>query len=150
MKTKTLVQNAILAALYAALALLFPATALANYRLSTSLYVLAAFNPSLIAGLSLGNALAGLPQGPIDVLMGAIVGLVTATVCAWTKDRFYGIPAALAVLVIPTLLVPLWLALIFHAPYAVIALVVFKGQSLSAVLSLFLVNTRRIRSIVTK
>lgn len=123
-----LVRNAIVAALYASIALLLPATAVANYRLATALYVLAAFDRQLILGLAVGNALAGIPQGPVDVGLGFGIGALTAGTCAALP---VGI-APLAVLVLPTLFVPLWLALLFHRPYALVLPVVATGQALSA------------------
>lgn len=142
-KTRLLTANAVLAALYAAVALLLPATALANFRLSTALYVLAAWNPALIPGLAVGNAFAGLPQGPIDMLMGAVAGLATTFACS-KMGRW----APVAVLVIPTLLVPTWLSWMFGAPYWVVALSLLKGQALSALLALFLMRVPQLKRIV--
>lgn len=143
MKTKDLVLNAVIAALYATIALVLPATALANYRLSTALYVVAGWNPSLIPGLALGNALAGLPQGPIDVLMGTVVGLATAYACSKMKRWGW-----VAVAVIPTLLVPLWLTWLFDAPYLIVVLTVAKGQAVSALLAYAFLKVKRLESIV--
>lgn len=142
-KTRMLTTSAVLAALYVLIALGLPATALANYRLSTALYALAAWNPSLIPGLAIGNALAGLPQGPIDMLMGAVVGLATAWACSKL-----GRLAPVAVLVIPTVLVPTWLSWMFGAPYLVVMLSLLKGQALSALLSWVLMRSPQLRRIV--
>lgn len=126
-----LAANALIAAVYAAVSLVLPATAFANYRLTTSLYTLAAFDPALIPGLALGNALAGLPQGPVDVLLGGIVGLATSAACWRLGPRW----APLGVLVVPTLVVPLWLSALFHVPYAAVLPVLLVGQALSALLA---------------
>lgn len=144
-KTRMLTMNALVAALYAGIALWLPATALANYRLSTALYVLAALNPSLVPGLALGNALAGLPQGPIDIFMGALVGLVTA----WTCSKV-GKWAPAAVLLIPTLMVPTWLSWMFGAPYLAVLPVVAQGQLASAVLAWFLMRVPQVQRIVAR
>lgn len=125
------VRNAIVAALYASIALVLPATAVANYRLATALYVLAAFDRRLILGLAAGNALAGIPQGPVDVGLGFGIGALTAGICAAVPVWV----APLAVLVLPTLFVPLWLALLFHLPYTAVLPVVATGQALSAALA---------------
>lgn len=143
MRTQTLVLNAMVAATYAGVALFLPATALANYRLSTALYVLAAWNPALIPGLALGNALAGLPQGFIDVVMGAVVGLATA----WTCSRL-GRLAPAAVLVVPTLMVPLWLSVMFDAPYLAVLPVVAQGQLASAILAVMLMRAPVLKRLV--
>jgi uncharacterized membrane protein len=129
--SRWLAGNAILAAVYGALALILPATAFANYRLSTALYCLAAFNAQLIPGLALGNALAGIPQGPLDILAGGLVGLLTS----WLCSRLPPWVAPLAVLIVPTLVVPLWLGAIFAVPYAAVVPVLVRGQAVSALLA---------------
>jgi uncharacterized membrane protein len=126
-----LASNAILAAVYAALALVLPSTAFANYRLSTALYSLAAFNPRLIPGLALGNALAGLPQGPLDVVLGGLVGVLTS----WLCSRVTPWVSPLAILIVPTLVVPLWLGVLFAVPYQAVVPVLARGQAVSALLA---------------
>jgi uncharacterized membrane protein len=126
-----LASNAILAAVYAALALALPATAFANYRLTTALYSLAALNPRLIPGLALGNALAGLPQGPLDIVLGGGVGLLTS----WLCSRLTPWASPLAILIVPTLVVPLWLAVLFSVPYPAVIPVLMRGQAASALLA---------------
>jgi len=126
-----LVTNALVAGVYVAIALTLPATAFANYRLATALYVLAAFDRRLIPGLALGNALAGIPQGPIDIVFGGMIGLLTA----WACSRLQPLQAPIAVLVLPTILVPIWLSIIFGVPYRAVVPVVGLGQLLSALLA---------------
>lgn len=134
-RSSFVVQNAIVAALYAAIALVLPATAVANYRLTTALYVLASFDRRLILGLAVGNALAGIPQGPVDIGLGFGIGVLTAGACALLPRWL----TPLAVFVLPTLLVPIWLSLLFHAPYRAVLPVVATGQALSAILAWVLV-----------
>jgi len=117
----SLVTNAIVAGVYAAIALALPATAFANYRLATA----------LIHGLALGNALSGSPQGPIDIIFGGIIGLLTA----WACSRLHPSWAPLAVLILPTVLVPVWLSVIFGVPYKTVVPVVGLGQLISALLA---------------
>jgi uncharacterized membrane protein len=126
-----LVTNALVAGVYVAIALILPATAFANYRLATALYVLAAFDWRLIPGLALGNALAGIPQGPIDIIFGGMIGVLTA----WACSRLHPLQAPIAVLVLPTILVPIWLSIIFGVPYKAVVPVVGLGQLLSALLA---------------
>ncbi len=128
---RSLATNAFVAGVYASIALILPATAFANYRLATALYVLAAFDRTLIPGLAVGNALAGIPQGPVDVGLGGVVGLLTG----WACFRLRPTLAPLAVLVVPTVLVPLWLSVIFGVPYRTVVPVVAVGQILSALLA---------------
>ncbi len=125
------VQNAIVAALYASIALVLPATAVANYRLTTALYVLATFDRQLIPGLAVGNSLAGIPQGPVDIIGGFVIGLITAGACALLP----ALATPVAVLALPTIFVPIWLSLLSHTPYLAVLPVVATGQALSAVLA---------------
>lgn len=131
MNPRWMASNAILAAVYATLALSLPATAFANYRLATALYSLAAFNPRLIPGLALGNALAGLPQGLPDIVLGGGVGLLTS----WLCSRVTPWVSPLAILIVPTLVVPLWLAMLYALPYQVVLPVLVRGQAASALLA---------------
>src|SRR2546427_9095814 len=138
MGTRWLASNALLAAVYAAVALVLPATAFANYRLTTALYALAAFNSRLIPGLALGNALAGIPQGPLDIALGGVIGLVTS----WACSRVSPWASPIAILIVPTLVVPLWLGLLFSGPCAAVGPVVFVGQATRALLAWVLVGPR--------
>lgn len=131
MGPRWLAGNAILAAVYFSLGLVLPATAFANYRLTTALYALAAFNSGLIPGLALGNALAGIPQGPLDIALGGVIGLVTS----WFCSRLNPWASPLAILIVPTLVVPLWLSVLFSAPYKAVVVVLFTGQAFSALLA---------------
>lgn len=140
---RNIAKNAIVAALYAGIALWLPSTAFANLRLTTALYVLAAWNPVLIPGLAIGNALAGLPNGFIDVLMGGVVGVVTA----WSAWRLGERWAWLAVLVVPTLLVPIWLSWLFHVPYWVTVVALLQGQVPSAVLGWVLLKVKALKRL---
>ena len=137
-------RNAMIAALYAVTAWFLPATAFANLRLSTALYVLAAWNPALIPGLAIGNLLAGIPQGPLDMLMGGAVGLLTA----WTASRLGPKWAPLAVLLIPTVVVPLWLGWLYHVPYIATVPALAEGQTASAALGWALLRVPQLRRMV--
>lgn len=140
---RNIAKNAIVAALYAGIALWLPSTAFANLRLTTALYVLAAWNPVLIPGLAIGNALAGLPNGFIDVLMGGVVGVVTA----WSAWRLGERWAWLAVLAVPTLMVPLWLSWLFQVPYWVTVVALLQGQVPSAVLGWMLLKVKALKRL---
>lgn len=147
MQSKRIAVNAIVAALYATLSLWLPATAFANYRITTSLYALAAFRPDVIIGLSIGNALAGIPQGPIDVVMGGLVGFVSSLACWYLQPRF----SPLAVLIVPTLLVPVWLSVLVSVPYLAVVTALIPGQAISALVAYLVVLPigRRLKSSFT-
>lgn len=144
MTVQSMTRNAVLAAAYAALALLLPATGLVNLRIATGLYVLAALDRRLVAGLAIGNALAGIPQGPLDVAGGFVVGLLTAVACAYLGERL----APVAVLVVPVVLVPLWLTWLAAVPYPVVVLAVLKGQAFSAAFGWALLRDKTLRRVV--
>jgi hypothetical protein len=136
--------NAVIAAVYFAVATLTPATAFLNLRISTALYVFAAWNPLLIPGLAAGNALAGAPQGWLDVLLGGVVGLLTASACALLGKRW----AWVAVAVVPTLVVPLWLGYLFGVPYMAVVPALAIGQTISAVAAWALLRVNVLERLV--
>lgn len=134
---RNLVRNALIAAIYVAFTSLWGWAATGptvNIRLATSLYALAAFDPALIWGPALGNGLSTLLSGtPIDAALGVLVGLLAGYV-AWMLGRWLGKWAApLAVAVVPTLFVPLWLSVLYHAPLFTTYSAVGLGQCLSAI-----------------
>lgn len=141
--TKRWTRNGAVAAIYVVIALALPATALANYRLATALYVLAALDPGLIPGLVLGNALAGIPEGPVDMIAGGAVALLTTIACA-RLGRW----APAAVLILPTVLVPIWLGWLYQAPYLVVLVSVAQGQLFAAALGGWLLVNPATRWIV--
>jgi uncharacterized membrane protein len=145
MKSRLIALNAVIAAVYFVVAYITPATAFVNLRISTALYVLAAWNPALIPGLVAGNALAGAPQGGLDVLLGGAVGLLTAGACALLGKRF----AWLAVAVVPTLVVPLWLGYLFGVPYMAVVPALAIGQVISAVAAFFLLRAKALERLVS-
>jgi uncharacterized membrane protein len=143
-KPRLVALNAVVAALYVAVALLTPATAFLNVRVSTALYVLAAWNPALIPGLALGNALAGVQQGPLDVALGLLVGIATPTACYLLGKRW----AWVAVAVVPTLVVPLWLGYMFNVPYVAVVPALAVGQAISAGVAWLLSRSQVMKHIV--
>lgn len=87
-KTKTLVQGAVIAAMYAALTYAASAANLAygnvQFRFSEALTVLAAFTPAAIPGLTIGCFLGNLgsPYGMVDIVCGTLATLFAA-LCAY-------------------------------------------------------------------
>jgi uncharacterized membrane protein len=111
-------------------------------RLATSLYALAAIHPFLILPLGLANGLSNAlfgGLGPFDIAGGAAAGLLTAAACRYLRKIspwLVGLP----VLVIPTLLAPVWLSVLLQVPYAALLISVGIGQTVPAVLAIFLVK----------
>lgn len=137
---RDIARNALIAALYVAFTYLWgwAATGPAlNIRVATALYVLPALNPALLWGPALGNALSTLLTGghPIDAGLGLAAGLLAGAAALWLGRRLSVWASPLAVFVVPTLLVPLWVAWLYHAPLAVVYGSVAIGQALSAVVA---------------
>jgi uncharacterized membrane protein len=111
-------------------------------RLATSLYALAAVHPFLILPLGLSNLLSNAlfgGLGPLDILGGFAAGILTSAAC-WRLRKINIWLVGLPVLVIPTLLVPIWLSYLLRVPYAALAVSVGIGQTAPAVLAVFLVR----------
>lgn len=122
--TRALARNAVVAALYAAISLILP-----RYRISSALYVLAAFDRTLIPGLTLGNAVSGLHHRPLDLLEGAVFGWVTAWLCSKLRPAW----APLAVAIVPTGLVTAWLTLVIGLPLVPTLINTAIGYAVAAV-----------------
>ncbi|MBQ6381603.1 MAG: QueT transporter family protein [Clostridia bacterium] len=101
-RTLSLVQGALIAALYAALVyaqnLLLPGTTsmMVQFRVAELLCIFALWTPAAIWGLTIGCVLANIGnigQLPLDVLFGSLATLLAA-VCIWKfrNIRFKGLP----------------------------------------------------------
>ena len=133
--SQRLAQSALVIALYVVLTAINPASSGAiQVRLSTGLYCLAAFRPDFIPALALGNGLANLlvGQGPLDAVLGLVVGLFTstATYLIGKTGKAWLVPLPVALVVPP--LVATWLSLLLHLPYRVIFLSLLAGQVIAA------------------
>jgi uncharacterized membrane protein len=124
MKLRWITSNAVVAGLYAAISLLLP-----SFRFSSALYMLAAFDPTLIPGLAIGNAAASVHHRPLDLIEGVAVGWITSWLCAKVGPRWS--PAVVAV--VPTLLVSLWLTLVVGRAFIAVLPMIFVGQLTAAV-----------------
>lgn len=139
MKTKTLTQAAIIAALYVVLTHLANAFGLASgavqVRLSEALTVLPYFTPAAIPGLFLGCLIANLTTGlhVIDVLAGSLVTLFAAYL-TYILRRHSPWLAPLPPIVLNALVVPLIIRYVYQVPGAVLYFVgtVAMGEILSA------------------
>ena len=137
MSTRNLAANALAAALYVVVTSVWgwAATGPAlNIRLATALYVLPAGDPALLLGPALGNGLSTLITGGhlLDAGLGVIVGLLSGWAAGLLARKWTVAASPLAVLLVPTATVPLWVAWLYHAPLNVTFGSVAAGQALSA------------------
>lgn len=113
-------------------------------RIATAFYGLAAIFPFTVVVFGLANLISNFIMGglgPIDAIGGCIVGLVTTGGIVLGKRLGLGnwivIPF---IALVPSLVVPLWLAPMLHLPYELLVSSRLFGQSISAFVSFFLVN----------
>lgn len=111
-------------------------------RLATSLYALAAIHPFLILPLGMANFLSNALFGGLglfDIIGGFMVGIITAAACRYFRKMsvwLVGIP----ILVLPSLIVPIWLSALLGIPYLMLVVSVGIGQTAPAILAVFLVK----------
>lgn len=111
-------------------------------RIATSLYALASINPILIIPLGVANFLSNTlfgGLGPLDMIGGFVAGILTAGSCYLIR-KINVVSVALPILVIPTLLVPIWLSYLIHVPYSILILSVGIGQMVPSILGVLLVK----------
>ena len=143
-KTGKITISAVVIALYIAVMFATQSFAFGQYqiRIATSIYSLAAIYPFLIIPLGLANFLSNTLMGGLglpDMIGGFIVGILTAGGCYMLrKVNLYLV--ALPVLVLPTLLVPVWLSYILHIPYLALVISVGAGQIIPSIVSVLLVK----------
>ncbi len=142
--TRNLTISAAVLAVYVIVMLLTQSFAFGQYqvRLATSLYALAAIHPFLIIPLGFANLLSNTIMGglgPIDMLGGLVVGVLTAA-SAYYLRRVHLVLVGLPIFLIPTLLVPIWLSYLLGLPYLVLVVSIGVGQILPAILGVLLVN----------
>lgn len=144
--TKKLTVSGLCLALYIVVMLITQGFAFGQYqvRIATALYGLASLFPFTVVVFGLANLISNFIMGglgPIDAIGGCIVGLVTTGGIVIGKRLGFGnwivIPF---IALVPSLVVPLWLAPLLDLPYALLVTSLLVGQSISAVFSYFLVN----------
>lgn len=144
--TKKLTISGLCLAMYIVIMMLTQGFAFGQYqvRIATALYGLAALFPFSVLAFGIGNLVSNLLMGglgPIDAIGGCLVGLMTAGGIAYGKKRGLGnwilIPF---ITLVPSLVVPLWLAPILNLPYLLLVSSLLVGQGISAVVSFFIVN----------
>ncbi|MDB4896839.1 MAG: hypothetical protein JWN15_3101 [Firmicutes bacterium] len=121
MKLRYIAWNGAVAALFVALSYLLP------IRLGSSLYMLAAFDPGLVPGLAVGNALAGVHHRPLDLIEGAVIGAFTPWLCSKVGPLW----SPVVVAVVPSVWVAFWLTQVVGLSTAVVPGIVM-GQLIAA------------------
>jgi uncharacterized membrane protein len=111
-------------------------------RVATSIYALAAIHPFLILPLGIANLLSNTLMGGLGILDmagGFLVGIFTSTLCYQLRKVHVSL-VALPIILIPTLLVPIWLSYLLNIPYAVLAISLLVGQIVPGIVGVFLVK----------
>lgn len=144
--TQKLTISALCMALYIVTMLCTQSFAFGQYqiRISTALYGLSAFFPFLIVPFGFANMLSNFFMGglgPLDMIGGGIVGILTTLVIVLGKRFHRGNWVVMAAITfIPGLGVPLWLSYLLHLPYFVLVLNLLLGQAISGFMGMLLVS----------
>jgi QueT transporter. len=143
-KVRKLTISGVVIAAYAVIMFLTQSFAFGQYqiRIATSLYALSAIYPFLILPLGLANFLSNTLMGGLglfDMIGGFFVGVLTSYGC-FSLRRIHISLVALPIIVLPTLLVPLWLSYLLHVPYLVLVTSVGAGQILPGFVGVLLVK----------
>lgn len=133
-ETQKLTIAGICIALYIVIMLCTQSFAFGQYqvRIATAMYGLSAIFPFLIVPFGVANVISNAVMGglgPLDMLGGGIVGIVTTSIIVLGKR--YGLGnwvILLAITLVPGLGVPVWLSILLDLPYWVLASTVVVGQ----------------------
>lgn len=141
---KKITISGIVIALYVVIMFFTQGVAFGQYqiRLATSLYALAAIHPFLIIPLGIANFLSNTLMGglgPLDMFGGLIAGILTASSCYLLRKINITL-VAIPVLLIPSLLVPIWLSYLLNLAYGALVLSVGIGQILPSIIGILLVK----------
>lgn len=143
-KVKKLTISGIVIALYVIVMFLTQSFAFGQYqvRIATSVYALAAIHPFLIFPLGIANFLSNTLMGglgPLDMIGGFIAGVLTSSGCYYLRKKGV-VLVALPILLVPTLLVPIWLSYLLNVPYGVLVPSVGVGQILPSIVGVLIVK----------
>lgn len=111
-------------------------------RIATSLYALSSIYPFLIIPLGMSNFMSNTLMGGLglpDMIGGFFVGILTASGCYYLK-KIHVYLVAIPILIIPTLLVPVWLSYLLHIPYLILVINIGIGQILPSIVGVMLVR----------
>jgi uncharacterized membrane protein len=113
-------------------------------RLATALYSMSYLYPFLVIPLALSNFLSNTIMGGlgiIDMIGGFFVGLLTAgSIYLIRKFNWSEWLVGLPILLFPGLIVPIWLSMLLHISYLVLAPSVLIGQIIPAILGILIVK----------
>lgn len=141
-KVRRLSYSGVVIALFVAVMFLSQSFAFGQYqiRIATSLYALAAIHPFLIIPLGLANFLSNTLMGglgPLDMFGGLIAGILTSLVCYYLK-KINVVLVAVPIIVIPSLLVPIWLSYILRVPYLMLVMSISVGQIIPGIVGVLI------------
>lgn len=116
-------------------------------RIATSLYALSGMFPFLILPMGIANLISNTLMGGLgifDMVGGAAVGMMASGLVYLIKklklnDWF----ATLPIVFVPGLVVPIWLSILIHVPYKVLAVSLCVGQIIPAIVGVLLLKQLR-------
>ncbi|MCX7614633.1 MAG: QueT transporter family protein [Clostridiales bacterium] len=141
---KKIAVSGIVIAIYIVLMYLTQSFAFGQYqiRIATSIYALAAIHPFLILPMGIANLLSNTIMGglgPLDMFGGFIAGVLTSLGC-WFLKKIHVYLVALPIILIPSLLVPVWLSYLIGVPYIALVISIGIGQILPAIAGVIIIK----------
>jgi len=152
--TQKITISAICIALYIVIMLATQSFAFGQYqiRIATAIYGLSAIFPFLIIPMGIANCLSNTIMGglgPLDMFGGGFVGILTCFAIVKTSKLSSSIFfTALAIILIPGLIVPIWLSFLLNIPYLVLMPSVLIGQIIPGIVGALLVVSLKNRLIL--
>lgn len=146
MTTRKLTISAMVVALYIVLIYVTQGISFGAYqiRIATSLYALAYAFPFLIIPMGIGNLISNFlfgGLGILDMVGGFGVGVLTTSLIVLM--RRFGLTAwwaALPIILVPALCVPLWLSPLIGVPYWALVINLLVGQTIPGIVGATLVK----------
>ncbi len=141
-----LVFSALCIALYIVVMICTQTFAFGQYqiRIATALYSLSAIFPFLILPFGIANIISNTLMGGLgllDIIGGGIVGVLTTGLIVLGRRMGCGNwIIAVAITLVPGLLVPLWLSVILNLPYWLLASTILVGQAVCGIAGMLLVT----------
>ena len=141
-----LVFSALCIALYIVVMICTQTFAFGQYqiRIATALYSLSAIFPFLILPFGIANIISNTLMGGLgllDIVGGGIVGILTTGLIVLGRRMGCGNwIIAVAITLVPGLLVPLWLSVILNLPYWLLASTILVGQAVCGIAGMLLVT----------
>lgn len=146
---KKLVISGLVIGMYVIVMCLTQSFAFGQYqiRIATSLYALGGIFSFLIVPMGIANLISNTLMGGLgifDMVGGAAVGMMASGLAYLIKklnlnDWFVTLP----IVFIPGLVVPIWLSLLIHVPYKILAMSICIGQIIPAIVGVLLIKQLR-------